>query len=232
MNFGHSLPFKAVIWDLDGTLYQQAPLRRRMLWELSKASLGQSPAKTARMFRWLKTFREVREELRSLGQAEGSLESIQFAEPAQRLGVPAEPLEKLVRQWMWQKPLPFLKGALRQDVVPVLEELKGRGIPMGVFSDYPVKEKLQALGLDGYFSVQMAATDPEINAFKPHPRGFQAAAEALGVPDANCLFVGDRMDVDGMGAQAAGQQFRILDQTGDSPQHIRHYGEFANSFHV
>jgi len=203
-----------------------------MLWELGKQGLRQSPVATLRMLRWLRAFRTVREELRGLGQAREPLDRIQFELPASRLAVPAEALETLVREWMWTRPLPFLRAALYSDVLPVLEALRAKGIPMGVFSDYPVREKLVALGLDRFFRVQVSAVDPQINAFKPHPRGFLYASEQLGVEPGQVLFVGDRMDVDGEGARAAGQDFRILDRLGKSSHTLRDYGQLARSWNV
>jgi hypothetical protein len=45
---------------------------------------------------------------------------------------------------------------------------------VGVFSDYPVIDKLKALDLLDRIPVALCATDPAINAFKPHPKGFSA----------------------------------------------------------
>ena len=224
-----SLP-GAVLWDLDGTLYRQAPLRKRMLWELGKACLRQSPARTGKLFRWLKTFRHEREELRALGRPEASLDRLQFEHAAQRAGAPVEPFEALIREWMWNRPLPFLAAAVYDDVEAVLKWFRERSVPMGVFSDYPVTAKLEAMGLAPYFSVQISATDPEVNAFKPHPQGFLVGAERLGVPPSEVLFIGDRMDVDGMGAKAAGMEYRILDRIGQEPHTLRNYREFVRAW--
>lgn len=222
---------KAVLWDLDGTLYRQAPLRKRMLWELAKAGLRQSPSSSVNLFRWLKAFREERERLRELGHPNEPLERTQFESAARLVGAPVEPFEARIREWMWNRPLPFLAAAVYDDVEAVLKWLQDRSVPMGVFSDYPVKTKLEALGLAPYFSVQICATDPEINAFKPHPQGFLVGAERLGMAPADVLFIGDRMDVDGEGARAAGMPFRILDRVGEQPHTLRNYRELVRAWH-
>ena len=224
-----SLP-GAVLWDLDGTLYRQSPLRKRMLWELGKACLGQSPRRSANLFRWLKTFRHEREELRALGRPDAPLERLQFEQAAAKVGAAVEPFEALIREWMWNRPLPFLARAVYDDVEAVLKWFRERSVPMGVFSDYPVSQKLEAMGLASYFTVQICATDPEVNAFKPHPRGFLVGAERLGVPPAEVLFLGDRMDVDGEGAQAAGMPYRILDRIGQEPHTLRNYRELVRAW--
>jgi HAD superfamily hydrolase (TIGR01549 family) len=81
---------------------------------------------------------------------------------------------------------------------------------LGVLSDYPVRDKLNALGVAESFSLALCTTDPEINALKPHPRGFKRACELWHLHPEEILYVGDRVDVDEKGARAAGLQFAIL----------------------
>ena len=71
-------------------------------------------------------------------------------------------------------------------------EAQRRGIKLGVFSDYPAQEKLKALGLDSYVRLVLCSTDKEINAFKPHPRGYLRACEQWGLQPQEVLYIGDR----------------------------------------
>jgi putative hydrolase of the HAD superfamily len=98
----------------------------------------------------------------------------------------------------------YLGWARRPAVIKLLWRLKREGIPLGVLSDYPAEAKLQGLALSQMFSVVACTTDRAINAFKPHPRGFLHACELLRLDPADVAYVGDRADVDGTGAQAAG----------------------------
>jgi len=196
--------FAAVLFDLDGTLYRQGPLRRRMLGELARAPLAIGPRAALRVVRRLRAFRSAREELRGLGRAAEPLVELQYRVPAERLGEPPEALEATVEEWMFRRPLPFLAGCARPDLAPVLERLAGLGMHLGVFSDYPVEEKLVALGVRERFDLALCAVEPDVNAFKPHPRGFQLAAERWNLAPARVLYVGDRPEVDARGAQAAG----------------------------
>jgi FMN phosphatase YigB (HAD superfamily) len=75
-------------------------------------------------------------------------------------------------------------------------------------------QKLEALGLDRWFSFVLSAHDPEINVFKPHPRGFVRAAELWRLDPDQVLVVGDRVDVDGEGARAAGMDCVIVGRGG------------------
>lgn len=194
---------RGVLFDLDGTLYRQPPLRRRMLVELALAPLS-GPRRALHTMRLLKAFREERELLRELGRPSESLAEVQFARPAARLGVPVEDVRRAVEDWMFQRPLRHLAPCAQPGLAASLERLRAAGLALGVFSDYPVEQKLVALGLQGAFAVRLDATNPAINAFKPHPRGFALATERLGIAPHETLYVGDRLDVDVTGAHAAG----------------------------
>lgn len=196
-------PPRAVLFDLDGTLYEQKPLHRTMLRELALSPL-RGPIRAARTLRRLQMFRQVREELRDLGDTAESLDDAQYEVPAERLVDDAQALRETVLEWMHERPLRHLVRAAWPGQRATLEALRDLGLPLGVFSDYPPAKKLQALGIDDLFDVAIAATDPEVNAFKPHPQGFLVGAERLGVAPAEVLYVGDRAEVDALGAAAAG----------------------------
>ena len=57
---------RAVLFDVDGTLYSQAPVRAAMALELGASTLLR-PAATIEAIRVLKSFRRTRERLRDRG---------------------------------------------------------------------------------------------------------------------------------------------------------------------
>ena len=140
-------PPKAVLFDLDGTIYELEPVRRRMGRALALHALL-SPLKGPRTIKALRAFRAAREELRALGDSSPSLEDAQYAEPAQQLGVDPAVVRAAVTDWMLERPLPHLFSAGRTALRPILAALKGWDLPIGVFSDYPADAKLAALGVD------------------------------------------------------------------------------------
>jgi FMN phosphatase YigB (HAD superfamily) len=103
-----------------------------------------------------------------------------------------------------------LRRCRRGGIEELLSSLASRGIPAGVFSDYPAREKLGALQLAEKIPLVACATDAEINAFKPHPRGFLWICERWGLGPAEVLYVGDRVEVDAQGAANAGMPCAIL----------------------
>jgi phosphoglycolate phosphatase-like HAD superfamily hydrolase len=74
---------------------------------------------------------------------------------------------------------------------------------LGLVSDYPARGKLETLEIDHLFDTVVTAQDPSVGAFKPSPRGIEAALDRLGARSADSLYVGDRVDVDYPAALAA-----------------------------
>jgi FMN phosphatase YigB (HAD superfamily) len=202
---------RAVLFDVDGTLYHQRPLQIVMAAELGLVPWGrQAPWRVPRLWRLLSAFRHVREELRGLGRPELPLARLQFTAAAARTGADPDELERVVEEWIYRRPLKHLPRVVREGTSHVLAELQRRGLATGVFSDYPVAAKLDAMQLRQHVNLELDATDAAINAFKPHPRGLLAACEQWGLPPSSVLYVGDREDVDARGAASAGMPCAIL----------------------
>jgi HAD superfamily hydrolase (TIGR01549 family) len=226
-----------VLFDVDGTLYHQGPLRLCMALELAALSLQRSPASARRTWAAIRSFRSVREELRELGAAEEPLARLQFQRAAERVGMEPDEVEAMVSEWIFRRPLKYLRSCRRAGIEELLGYLASRGIPAGVFSDYPAREKLEALELAEKISLVACATDTEINAFKPHPRGFVWSCERWGLDPAQVLYVGDRAEVDALGAANAGMPCAILSRRlglapeGESPAHFTRFSSFSGLRH-
>ena len=202
---------RAVLLDVDGTLYYQAALRLLMALELSALPLVQMSCRSScRIWRSLRYFRRVREELRRLGKPEASLAQLQYMEAARRSGSEPGDMQRVVSEWIYGRPLKYLKICRRRGIEGFLSFLQSRGIQVGAFSDYPVDDKLAMLRLSDRISLKLCAADPEINAFKPHPAGFLLACAIWGLSPEEVLYVGDRPEVDAVGAEAAGMSCAIL----------------------
>jgi len=199
-----------VLFDLDGTLYAQFPLRVAMLGEMGVVCGASIARGGARIPRVLRAFRSMREELRHHDDLGEPLAVRQYSAVSAKLGCSPEDVESIVHEWMYRRPLKWLAYCRRRGVMELLRFLEVRGIPKGVLSDYPAHDKLAALGLAGRFDPVLSAVDPEVGAFKPDPRGYLVAAARWGVPPASVLYVGDRIDVDAKGAVAAGMACAVL----------------------
>lgn len=220
---------KAVLLDVDGTLYLQAPLRRRMALGLALYGLS-APREGARAAVLLQRFRVHRERLRDGLYEEASLEALQYETPARAAGVPPEELRALVVDWIERRPLPHLKACGRPGVAAFLEACRGKGLRLGVLSDYPTRAKVEALGLSRYIDLHLCSTDPEINAFKPSPAGLLEACRRWGIEPGQLLYVGDRTDTDGEAARAAGSRFVQVGSGRGRGRTARDFWELAESF--
>lgn len=173
---------RAVSWDLDGTLYDLAALRRRALPRALFPS-------TWRDLRALSAWKRACDEVRGRG---GEL-------PA--------PGDATVRAAEARWLVPALRAiGPRAGITDALDAL--RDLPHVVVSDHPAEEKLVALGLRARFLHVVVGED--LGWLKPSPRPFVAAAELLRVPVESLLHVGDRDDTDGAGARAAGCQVVVV----------------------
>lgn len=198
---------RAVLFDLDGTLYRQAPVRSLMALELLTLPLS-GWLKAPKRWRALRSYRKAQEQLRATDSRVPA--AAQLAAAARRTGLPVEEVERLVDEWMLVRPLKYLRLCRAKGLEPLLTFLNQSGVRIGVLSDYPAESKLQALGLTGCFSPVLCASAPEVGALKPSPRGFLLACRSWKLPPRDVLFVGDRPDVDAAGASAAGMPCVII----------------------
>ena len=161
---------KAVSFDLDGTLYASGPFRRVYIRQ------------NLVFLRTITTARKVREGLRGLAFESGeAFFDEQHRLMAQRLNRPVEVVAVQVERLFGVRVCKALeKTGPRPDAREALERLLAAGVSIACFSDFDVPDKLAALGLDDLpWGAQVASQS--LGALKPHPRGFLAVAEALGL---------------------------------------------------
>ena len=89
----------------------------------------------------------------------------------------------------------------------LLEALRGRGLKLGLVSNafdpgWLLHRDLEQMGLAAQFD--FAVFSSEVGKRKPHPEIFERALDALGVPAAETVFVGDRLYEDVRGAGELG----------------------------
>lgn len=197
---------RAVIFDMDGTLYDQGKLRQKILWEMLSSLLTHPTGLRDLKILW--DFRKAREKNASM--IDGGIEERQFEFGAKASKVSAEKVRQVVQYWMFTRPLFHLEVCCYPGVRELFSELKEKSILTGIFSDYPAKDKLQALNLE--VNVMVSATDLEVGRLKPDPKGLIVAASKLNTPVKECLFVGDRDDRDGECARRAGMPYLILNR--------------------
>lgn len=209
-------PIRAVLFDVDGTLYHARPMRIRMALSLLLLPL-RGPLRAMRVLRHLRGYRRALEQVREYPPSADNVAELHLARAAELAGDTPERVQATVADWFMQRPLPHLAGCRRAGILAFLEQLRDAGCQIGFFSDYPVEDKLEAMAMREFASVCLSAGDPTVNAFKPRPRGFERACEIWNLPPEEVLYVGDRPEVDAAGATAAGMRCVIVGSKGQQP---------------
>jgi putative hydrolase of the HAD superfamily len=104
---------------------------------------------------------------------------------------------------------------------PLLRELRGRGIRVGVLSNtmWPRSAHERVFVRDEVLDlIDAAVYSSEIAWAKPHPEAFRTVMAAVGVDDpAACVFVGDRPYDDIHGAKSAGMRAVLIPNSAVPP---------------
>jgi FMN phosphatase YigB (HAD superfamily) len=213
---------KAIVFDVDGTLYRQSGLRRAMMVRLLVHMLLR-PWSALATYRALKHYRHAQEALRGAELApgtQGGLAAAQLRLACERAKLTEAAMAIHVERWMDREPLPLLTRFMDPALRGFLVAARERGIRLGILSDYPAARKLEAMGLSEFFEVVVAAQDAEVNRFKPHPSGLAEALRRLGAAPSEALYVGDRDEIDGEVARALGVACVIVGGSANSPESV------------
>ena len=196
---------KAIIFDLDGTLYDKSGLARRLIWsQLLRGKLS-----------LLKREREVRKELRGRHfKSEDAFYDAFFAQFDR---------PESARRWYFEEYMPDMVAILRKHyrIAPWVEttmlELRANGRKVAVFSDYGfVQEKLKAIGFRIAWADYLFEA-PALGGLKPCKESFKRLCQEMGMQPSDCLMVGDRDDTDGDGARAVGMAFEHIKNASSKP---------------
>jgi len=188
---------KLVVFDVDGTLYCQHKLRMQIAWDLLH---NITQTRSLRILSVIKTYRQIRERL-------GTQEVFNFvpqllAETEKKTGVTEESILAIVHEWIEVRPLPYLISCRFSGLTELFAGLKRNGKNIGIFSDYPARQKLNSLGLAADYIV--SAQDDLIGFLKPNPKGLEYLMYEAKVKAEETLLIGDRVERDGFAAERMG----------------------------
>jgi putative hydrolase of the HAD superfamily len=200
---------RALVFDVDGTLYDRAPVRRAMLERLLWLCVT-TPAEAVSTLRVLRAYRRAQEALRRGPQDFFDIAGLQVRTAAAAAHVGEDRVRVCVARWMECEPLSAVARARREGLFELLCVGRRLGLRMGVASDYPAEGKLGALHLAAFFDAIVWAQQPEVQRFKPDPRGLLVALDRLNVAPEEAVYIGDRPDVDAVAAERAGMRCVIV----------------------
>lgn len=196
-----------IIFDVDGTLYNQSKLRKKMcLMLIAYYTIRPWKIKDLKI---LYHFRKERE--RKSGYQSINLTREQYEWCAQKVNTSLEDVKRVVDKWIFEFPNKYLKQFMYPGVQTFFLDLDKKNIRKAVFSDYESEKKLASMELT--VDISVSSTDDNINAMKPLPKGIFHILTELNITNkSNCLFIGDRLELDGKSAKSAGIPFLIIDK--------------------
>lgn len=190
--------YKAVAFDVDGTLYPNASMY-----------LNSIPFVLSRL-RFMRAYARVRSEIRRRRPID-DFSALEARMLGDELGItPAEARDRIAREiyGRWERVLDRVR--LYPGVRECVERIRASGRSVAVSSDFPVEAKLRRIGMDGLFSCRLWTE--ESGYLKPHPEPFHMLAECLGEAPADILYVGNSYEYDIVGAKNAGLHAAHLTQ--------------------
>lgn len=204
--------YRAVLFDLDDTLRFSRPSHREVFARvLAEQGFPQKPEALRRLWRWSHAFWADQKRVDALRAAyredpEGFWRAWHRLQLA-KLGIPEAHHQRVVNalvqaMQVWRE--------TAEDWVPpehmaLLQNLRARGLRLGLITNRgePLEGGyLERLGLAPFLDTVVVAAD--VGTWKPNPRIFHLALEALQVPPHQALYVGDNYYADYIGGRAAG----------------------------
>lgn len=204
------IPWKTlelVVFDLDGTLYDQLKLRKKMLLAL----IGYYVLRPWKYKDILILYHFRKEREKHAGSELKNLEEEQYEWCLQQVDSSLTEVKKVIDKWIFDFPNRYLQKCSYPGIHSFVEELGKQGISTAVYSDYEVKNKLEKMNIR--LNLAVSSTQAEINALKPLPNGLTYILSEMDIKNkANCLFIGDREELDGECSRAAGIPFLLIDK--------------------
>lgn len=181
---------KAIAFDIDGTLYSERKLYRRMLGEI------------LRNFSFFYNFFRIRKTLHRKGFV-GSFYEMQSRMMAQRLRCGEKEAGEKIRSIVYDGLKPhFEKIRCFKDVVETFRLFKQAGLKLALLSDFPPEQKGNIWGCASYCDVIMCSE--EAGALKPAKEPFLLLSKRLKVKAEEILYVGNSVKFDVSGARRSG----------------------------
>lgn len=205
-----------VVFDVDGTLYNQSRLRILMMREVLLDAASRLSFDTLRVIRH---YRRIREQLAEREVA--PFEAVLTTETASRTGHSVVEVQAIAKEWLERRPLPYLAACRYRGLDKLFAALRDHGKAIGILSDYPADAKLSALGLDADHIV--CASDEGVGFLKPNPLGLRTIIASAAASPERTVLIGDRVDRDGAAARRLGAWSLIR-----SPRPLEGWETFAS----
>ena len=199
------MAYKAVFFDLDGTVYNYNRgdrLGKEAISSYMEREFGLSGEETGRALKW--AFLEAGNRI---GYSCGALHNrlIRYQMMLEHLSLPIHPHAMALASLYWDT----LIGQAQPEpgLIPLLQALRSRGLITGFGTNMTAMiqfKKLDRLGLWPYTDVLV--TSEEVGTEKPDRRVFDWCARKASLSNEECIFIGDTWAHDVDGARKAGME--------------------------
>lgn len=196
--------YTTYIVDVDGTLYFQKQVRVQMFCTLACYYFFH-PLCLSELLALYK-YRKIREI--DMFKGDEDFEHKEYCYVAKLFKKEPEWAQSIIERWMHSYPLKIIAKNRDCMLIKILQERRNEGARVIIYSDYPVEDKLNALGMQCdsmYYS-----GDEIISCLKPESRGLANIVKKEDLRIEDCLFIGDRYEKDGLCAKSIGMDYYIL----------------------
>lgn len=206
---GFDFSKKAVLWDLDDTLYSRREAARRMFPGMFRTCLYTD--RSEMFIREAVSYMMTQVKRNSMTH-EDAFRALLERYPSDKPYVRADCIAYYYAHILeFAEPVP--------EAVEIIKKLKARGVKMAIVTNITPellehqRKKVETLGIAELFDAVVFSA--ELGVHKPDRRIFDHTADLLGVPNDQCLFVGDDPESDVAGALAADMEVVWLDRWQD-----------------
>ncbi len=209
MGFVQEHSIKVLCLDIDGTLYPKRMLNLRMMRSVFPSLLlglrFNAVRQKYRLDQEVESTKPANREGLLTRQANLMLE--QFGKPVTE-GNTLLMRKRIDDQFYdaWKRS--FLTITAFAHMREALAMAKRQGLTIGVFSDFPVAQKLQTLGIADLVDFSLSSEDSGY--LKPSPKAFAYLLEHVDASPEEVLYVGDSYSKDCQGAKRAGMHSALL----------------------
>ncbi len=217
------MKYKAICFDIDGTLYPKAVMNRRLL------ALGfLHPHFSLCYNKMRKQLRQCQESLQGNLISKEATVIVKNSSKCKNQDIKGETflaevalVKERLEKWIYAPMQRLYKKTKPYDgVVETFKTLKAKGLKIGVFSDFPLFKKLQSMGLEPY--VDLAASSEDVGFLKPSVHCFDYLLYNMGIEGLDrkeVLYVGDSYDKDVVGATKAGLTAVLVNAKGTKKEY-------------
>ncbi len=210
----NSSRFKAIIFDIDNTLYSNTVM------------LLCAPFRYMFSSKWIYHYYCMRRKLRKTLENNNETNQEFFEKLSLELFIEQTGASKCLSEYILEHRIKHMwinglkRTPLRMGMRTLIGDLYHHNYKLGIISDFMAYDKLQNWQLLPYF--QSVISSEQYGYFKPHRFLFDTAATQLGVANDECLYIGNHIFYDGYGALQANMKCLIFSSPFSIQQHKKY----------